>query len=88
MVIDDLDVPWAIVSPAEADSPLVVNANAVLSAPVTTKFLEPVARWHAQVVQILGAIEHLKLPFGLYLERPELPRGTAAEKLFRISRRE
>jgi hypothetical protein len=34
MVVDDLDIVRVAVDPAEADAPLVVDANAVLAGPV------------------------------------------------------
>ena len=59
MVVNDFDVPRVVVPPAKADSPLVVDPD-VLTAPIAADFLEPVARRHAKVVQVLGAIEHLR----------------------------
>jgi len=57
MVVDDFDVPSAVVSPAKADSPLVVDPDAVLPASIAAEFLQPVAERHAKIVQILGAVE-------------------------------
>jgi len=58
MVVDDFDVPSAVVSPAKADSPLVVDPDAVLPAWIAAaEFLQPIAGRHAKIVQILGAVE-------------------------------
>ena len=65
---DDFDVPGAVVPPAKADSPLVVDPDAELPASIAAELLEPVAGRHAEVVQILGAIENLQLSLGLRLE--------------------
>src|SRR5947207_636864 len=35
MIVDDFDLPRAIVFPAKADSPLIVDSNAVLPTPLT-----------------------------------------------------
>ena len=59
MVVDDCDVPSAVVSPAKTDSPLVIDADAVLSTPATAELLQSVAWRHTQVVQVLRAVEHL-----------------------------
>jgi len=85
MVVDDFNVPSAVGSPAKADSPLVIDSNAVLATPVTTELLQSVAWRHVGIVQILGAVEHLELPFGLGLERSERPRRTAAEQLLGVA---
>ena len=68
MVIADLDVVRSIRSPDEADSPLVVDTNAVLSGPVASESLQSVARWASQVVQGVGRIQHEKLPVRLALD--------------------
>jgi hypothetical protein len=36
----------------------------VLAGPVSPECFEPVARWHAQVVQGLSGIQHHQLPQG------------------------
>src|SRR5713101_2431243 len=86
MVVDDLDVPRAVVSPSEANSPLIIDSDAVLPTPITAKLFQSVARRHSQVVQIFRAVQHLQLPFDLRLERPELPRRTASEQLLGVAR--
>src|SRR5215831_20499015 len=86
MVVDDLDVPRAVVSPTEADSPLVVDPDAVLPASIAAELLEPVSRRHTQIVQVLGTVQHLQLSLGLCLERTEFPRCSAAEQLLGVAR--
>lgn len=44
VVIDDLDVPHAVLGPDEADAKLVVDANAVLALAVSRQRFQPVAR--------------------------------------------
>src|SRR5438876_1089921 len=86
MIVDDFDLPRAVVSPPKADSPLIVDSNAVLPTPITAEFLQPVTRRHTQVVQILRAVEHLQLSFGLCLERAKLPQRAASEQLRGVPR--
>ena len=54
MVVDDLYVFGTAVSPPEADTVLVVDADAVLSAAISFQGLEPVARRDAQIVKDSG----------------------------------
>jgi hypothetical protein len=42
-VVDDLDLVGVTVVPAEADAPLVVDADAVLAVAITLERFEPVA---------------------------------------------
>ena len=51
MVVDDLYIPCFTVTPPEADAPLLVDADAVESAPVAPQGFKPVAGWHPQIVQ-------------------------------------
>jgi hypothetical protein len=61
MVIDDFDVFGAAVRPSEADSPLVVDANAVLSLPVSPQGLQPVSRRNPQIAEAAGNLELAEL---------------------------
>jgi hypothetical protein len=58
----------------------------VLTTPITAKLLQPIAWRHTQIVQILRAVEHLQLPFGLCLERAKRVRRTAAEQFLGVAR--
>jgi hypothetical protein len=53
MVVGDFYVPRTIISPAKADSPLIIDPDTVLASPIATEFLQAVPRRNAQVVQIL-----------------------------------
>jgi hypothetical protein len=44
MVVDDLDMLRPLLRPVEADPPLIVDANAVLSGPVSLQELQSVSR--------------------------------------------
>lgn len=62
MIVHDLDIVRVAVAPAEADPPLVVDANAVLAAPIALERFQPVARWHSQVIEALGGVELHEFP--------------------------
>ena len=58
----DFDVVRIPVAPSKADSPPVVDADAVLTVPVATQALQPVARRHAQVREALRRVQEKQLP--------------------------
>ena len=58
MIIDDLYVAWPIVGPSEADAPLRVYANAVLSGAVAAQGLKPVARQCREIAERFSAVQH------------------------------
>src|SRR5438067_7961130 len=57
MVVDDLDILRIPVHPHKTDPPLVIDADAHLSRPVSAQRLQPVARWIAQIIQRPRGIE-------------------------------
>ena len=86
MRIDDLDVQGIAVFPAKANSPLIVNANAVLTGAVALELFEPVARRHAKVVDRVSGIDRDELSEHRALELGgEAPNGLAAEETLGIS---
>lgn len=57
MVIDDFNFMRAIRLPLEADAPLVVDADGVLTSPVSVESFEPVSRRNAELKQLRDRIE-------------------------------
>jgi len=57
MIIDDLDVTRAAVGPDEADAPLVVDPNAVLTRSSAPQRFQPVPRRGRQIAQNLGVVQ-------------------------------
>lgn len=57
MVIDDLDLFRIAILPAKANAILFVDSNTVLTTPVATQSLRPIARRNAEFDQIDNAIE-------------------------------
>lgn len=58
MVVHDLDVVGVGVDPTEADPPLVVDADAVLSEAFGRELLQTVRWRHPEVGETGGGIEH------------------------------
>jgi hypothetical protein len=58
VVVDDFDIEWLTTTtgPLEANAPLVVDPDAVLSRPITTELLEVVSRQVPKVYEACGLI--------------------------------
>ena len=62
MIIDDLDVFRRAFAPDEADSPLAVDPDTVLTLSATAQSLKPIF-WNCRhVLQFPGVVQHPKLP--------------------------
>ena len=57
MIVSYFDVGGARVGPYEADAILVVDANVVFAASISSQSLKPVTRRYAKVAQNSGRIE-------------------------------
>lgn len=57
MVIGNLDAISAVARPREANTPLVVDANTVLTGAIATQGLESVTRWGGEIVQDMGLVQ-------------------------------
>ena len=51
MVVNDLNPFWTSVAPPEADTPLIIDSDAVLSCSITAQMLEPVARRNPKILE-------------------------------------
>src|SRR5579875_2833619 len=51
MVVNDRPLLWSGGGPHEADPPLVVDPDAVLTGPITFECLQSVARWDMKVIE-------------------------------------
>jgi len=77
MVINNLDVFRVGARPHEADAPLVVDANTVLSLPVSGKGFEAIAWRKAEKVKFDGGVDELE-----FHERAFLDVGRQAARAF------
>jgi hypothetical protein len=62
MIIDDLDPFRRAFAPEEADSPLIVDPDIMLTLPVAAQSLKPVSWNCRQVLQFLRVVQHPQLP--------------------------
>ena len=49
MIVYDLNVVGIAISPSEANTPLVVDSNAILAGPIAPEFLQAIGWWHAKI---------------------------------------
>jgi len=61
VIVHDLDVPCFTLTPSEAYPPSLVDADAVLTAPIAVQGFEVVTRWNPQIVQLRGRVDRKKL---------------------------
>jgi hypothetical protein len=85
VVVGDFDVVRITPAPSEADAPLVIDPDAVLSLSIASEPLKPVPWGYSQLPQRLGCIQEQQLPVGLALHvRWQPPRSLALEYLLRL----
>jgi len=65
MIINDLDVIWAIFPPLEANTPLPVYADALPVQTVSAQRFKSIARKIHKVFDTGGAVKYLQSPFSL-----------------------
>ena len=89
MIVHDFNVVRVAFAPVKTDSPLVVDANAVLSLSSAFQGFEPVARRHGHLPQFRSCVQQQQFPSGAALNigweaagqfRPEHPLGFRAHK--------
>ncbi len=73
MVIDDFNVLCSAVGPDKADSPLIIDSDAVLALPVAGQSFEPISGNGRDVTQCIGIMQHTQLPPSNSCDVNELP---------------
>ena len=76
MIVNDLYLLWPSVSPHEADPPLVIDPDAVLSGSVAFERLEPVSWRQPQILQGVSGSHLAQLPQRRRLD-PRIDRRSA-----------
>lgn len=84
MVVNDFNILGTILAPTEAESPLLVNSNAVLPFSVARQSFESITRERSQILQVRCAIKDLKAPSKLLGDTSKLPHIFTSKKSFRI----
>src|SRR6266700_4012213 len=84
VIIDDLDIDRAgrAVRPLEADPPLVIDADAILTLPITLQRFQPVTWQRGEVFQVRCGFQPVEPHFSLPGESGEFSNVLAIGKAF------
>jgi len=85
MVIDDLNIVGIPVMPSEADTPLLIYANAVLPLARAKQCLKMIARGNPQRLDVGDGFQHIKFPQGDTLKALEFPASAGYFQLFSLA---
>jgi hypothetical protein len=88
MIVNDLDVIRLTCLPAEAYSPLVVDANAVLTTSIALERFWPIAGWRPEIIQTRGPMQQQQLAACGSLDRAEPRHQLIAEQSLRLAANE
>ncbi len=82
VIIYDLYAVGVPIPPFKADTPLVVDADAILPCSISTQLSQAIGRWDTQIVQRDGAVQHTWLAQSNLLNiMRQLPGTPAGENL-------
>lgn len=68
MIVNYLDVKGVPFAPAKADSPLVIDPDAVLAPSIAGQFLKAITRGKPKVTQSIRSVENRKFALGKPLQ--------------------
>ena len=77
MVVHDLNIGGANFSPDEADAPLIIDADAVLTLPFVFQRFQVIPWWCLQEIQCLRGVKLREFPLGDLGQSPEPTRVLA-----------
>jgi hypothetical protein len=75
VIVDDLDVERVAVIPVEADPPLIIDPDAMLTLPISREFFQAIPRRHFEVAQRISRVQ-----------QEELLQGRSVNILWELSR--
>jgi hypothetical protein len=84
VVVHNLDLECISITPDETNTPLVVDADAVLPFALAPQSLQPIARRRSQIAQLRSAIQLPQFAPRHMLDRSKLSARTSLVKLFRL----
>ena len=84
MVIDDFDLGRIAVLPAETDSPLIIDANTILTMPISRESFQSISRWDPQIGKCIRRIQDQKLSQSDALNSTESLGISALKDLFSL----
>jgi len=61
VIVDYLDLCWAAIGPPETDPELSINADAVLTSPVSRKSFKTVSWWRFEVFECFSGVQLIQL---------------------------
>jgi hypothetical protein len=61
VVINDFHIFCTYIRPTKADTPLIVDTNAVLTGTITLECLKVIAGWHPQIIKSTSDLDLSKL---------------------------
>jgi hypothetical protein len=85
VIIDDLHIVRFSVCPNEADAPLVVDPDAVLSNSISPQPFKPVSRGSLEFLQSLRAVQIQQFSRGLSFKGLEATLGLVLEQVFGVA---
>jgi len=62
MIVGDFHIAGVSVAPVKADSPLLIDPNAVLSGSIPCQLFQPITRGPPEVVQMLRGVKNGEFP--------------------------
>lgn len=71
MIIYDFNLVGITIGPDETDSPLIIDANAVLPLPTPLQSFQPIPRRNPQILKYLGPVENQQFSSGDPFDIPE-----------------
>src|ERR1022692_693729 len=81
MIVHYLNFNRVAFNPAEADPPLVVDPNTVLTSPITGQCLQPISGNHSQIGNGCRRLNVIELSLGHHGDTLKLPAELAPEDL-------
>jgi len=85
MVIDDFNIGRIAVFPAKTNSPLIIDPNTVLTAPICGETFQSISRWDPQISKCIRRIQDQKLSQSYTLNSTESLGISALKDLFSLS---
>ena len=62
MVVDNLGVIDVTITPHKADTPAVIDPNAILSRSIPYQLFQPIGRGNLQIIERMGIVEYAQFP--------------------------
>ena len=84
MVINDFYIFSPYIRPTKADTPLIVNTNAVLTGTITLECFKLISGWHSQIIKSASDLKLSKLSSRNLSDVHELPDTLAFRKRFGV----